>query len=92
MKQRLGGSLGSGDIQSLQKQQMADAVQVGKKGDQGECLVRGFIPVACVGCRFPRLRVRVDDGCAFHALVINNPEVGAVVRNGQPRDCCRPSR
>ena len=46
--------------------------------------MRRFIPVACVGRRLPAFRLRVDNRRSLHCLVIDNAEVGAVLRDGSP--------
>ena len=76
--------MGAGYVQSLYKEQTTVAAQVWQKVDQREGLMRRLVPVAFVGCLLSGLWFFVDNGCPFHALVIDDVEVGAIVGNGGP--------
>jgi hypothetical protein len=72
MDQCLRGCLRSRYIQSLQKQEMSIAIQVGKVRDARERLVGRLTPVTHIGRGFTRLGFCVDDFCALHRSIITH--------------------
>ena len=85
MDQCLRGCLRSRDIQSLQKQEMSVAIEVGKVRGDCERLVGRLIPVAHIGSGFTWVGFGVDDFCAQHRSIIDNAKVCVALNERSPR-------